>query len=255
MPRRQQQRTLTAAAAALAAVAVTALLFLPAASAATALGGAHKRRLQAVARQAPGPALFNWNLGHSTTPAVYVTVDTVEVQGGSGVWERGLGRSTGGGLCVLFTSQGHPLTANQKPKTKKKQDVIAIVADPKAYPSPLLPVVRRHSVTRCNVNDEGTVIDLTKLNRILGLERGGAAVRVQGGTLLKDIHEWLGQQVRWRRPWRRLMVIACACSAHSCQTMFQQNASRTQTHAHLSPFPQNKRTSSCRSPQKSPTRR
>lgn len=47
--------------------------------------------------------------------------------------------------------------------------MVAAVRDPVAYPSPLLAVGAMHSVTRCIVANQGTIICMTGFNRIIGL--------------------------------------------------------------------------------------
>ena len=69
------------------------------------------------------------------------------------------------------------------------------MADTVQFPSPLLPVASMHSVTRCNVNDEGTILSLAKLNKVLGLDTATGLVSLQAGVKLADLHDWLGERV------------------------------------------------------------
>ncbi|GBF89539.1 hypothetical protein Rsub_02257 [Raphidocelis subcapitata] len=74
------------------------------------------------------------------------------------------------------------------------EDVVAVVSDPTLYPSPLLPVVSVHSVTECNVNDEGTILSLVSMDKVLGLDTSRGTVKVQAGIKLLALHDWLGTQ-------------------------------------------------------------
>jgi len=51
-----------------------------------------------------------------------------------------------------------------------------------------------HSVNACINNDGGTVLDMSGMDSILGLEAHG--VRVQAGCRMADIHDYLAEHVR-----------------------------------------------------------
>lgn len=55
-----------------------------------------------------------------------------------------------------------------------------------------------HSVNSCLVNNGGTVLNMSNMNRVLGLEPHG--VRVQAGCKMADIYDWLGKHVRVGSP-------------------------------------------------------
>lgn len=72
-----------------------------------------------------------------------------------------------------------------------------IVGHPELYPGPVLAIGSMHSVTDAVLNDAGTIIDLTGLNQILGLEDEASEqpmVRVQAGCKLKDVSAWLAKR-------------------------------------------------------------
>ena len=64
-------------------------------------------------------------------------------------------------------------------------DIVAIVADPVTYPSPVRAHGSRHSTTLCGGADGGTVVDMRKLDRILRI--GPDTVTVEAGALYIDV--------------------------------------------------------------------
>lgn len=58
----------------------------------------------------------------------------------------------------------------------------------------VLAVGAMHSVNACLTNNGGTLVNMSALNRLLGLEEGG--VRVQAGVKMADLYDWLGEHVR-----------------------------------------------------------
>lgn len=60
----------------------------------------------------------------------------------------------------------------------------------------VLAVGAMHSVNSCLVNNGGTVVNMSNMNRVLGLEPHG--VRVQAGCKMADIYDWLGKHVSVR---------------------------------------------------------
>lgn len=73
------------------------------------------------------------------------------------------------------------------------------MADEARYPSPLLAVGWLHSVNDCLVNDGGTVICTSGMNKVIGITGHGAAalVKVQAGVKLSQLHEYLAERVRY----------------------------------------------------------
>lgn len=65
------------------------------------------------------------------------------------------------------------------------QDIIAIVQDTEKYPSPVRAVGSNHSTTPCGVADNGTVVVLRKMNRVLAI--GTDTVTAEAGALYIDV--------------------------------------------------------------------
>lgn len=63
--------------------------------------------------------------------------------------------------------------------------IIAIMKDPDRYPSPVRAIGSNHSTTRCTQADGGTIVNMTKMNRILNI--GSDTVTVEAGALYIDI--------------------------------------------------------------------
>jgi len=68
-------------------------------------------------------------------------------------------------------------------------DLIAILKDPAKYPSPVRAVGSNHSTARCGVADGGTLIKMSKMNRILSIT--GDTVTAEAGALYIDIAQEL----------------------------------------------------------------
>jgi UDP-N-acetylenolpyruvoylglucosamine reductase len=65
------------------------------------------------------------------------------------------------------------------------EDLIAILEDTEKYPSPVRAVGSNHSTTHCGAADNGTLVDMRKMNRILDIRSD--AVTVQAGALYIDV--------------------------------------------------------------------
>lgn len=65
------------------------------------------------------------------------------------------------------------------------RDIIEIVQDPANYPSPVRPVGSNHSTTACGVADNGTVLLMRKMNRVLDI--GADTVTAEAGALYIDV--------------------------------------------------------------------
>ena len=72
---------------------------------------------------------------------------------------------------------------------KSAEDLAKILTNPKDFPSPVRPVGSDSSVTRCNQSATGTLLDLTRLDRIVSLKED--FVTVQAGVRLRDLAEYL----------------------------------------------------------------
>jgi FAD/FMN-containing dehydrogenase len=65
-------------------------------------------------------------------------------------------------------------------------DIIRIVTDNEKYPSPVRAKGSHHSTTRCIVAEQGTVIDVTKMNKILNIDKEAKTITMQAGVLHID---------------------------------------------------------------------
>jgi FAD/FMN-containing dehydrogenase len=65
------------------------------------------------------------------------------------------------------------------------QDIIAIIQDTEKYPTPVRAVGSNHSTTPCGVADDGTVVVMRKMNRILNI--GPDTVTAEAGALYIDV--------------------------------------------------------------------
>ena len=65
------------------------------------------------------------------------------------------------------------------------QDIIAIVQDTEKYPSPIRAVGSNHSTTPCGVADNGTLVLMRKMNRIVNI--GTDTVTAEAGALYIDV--------------------------------------------------------------------
>ena len=64
-------------------------------------------------------------------------------------------------------------------------DVIAILTDRKKYPSPVGPMGNYHSTTACATADNGALVEMTSLNRVLDISE--THVRAEAGALYLDV--------------------------------------------------------------------
>lgn len=71
-------------------------------------------------------------------------------------------------------------------------DIVAILKDSSKYPSPVRAVGSNHSTAPCGVADGGTLIKMSKMNRILSI--GGGTVTAQAGAIYIDIAQELEKQ-------------------------------------------------------------
>ena len=68
------------------------------------------------------------------------------------------------------------------------EDIVAVLKDPVRYPSPVRAIGSNHSTARCGVADGGTVIKMTKMNRVV--EITADTCTVQAGAIHLDVaHE------------------------------------------------------------------
>ncbi|MFQ6021412.1 MAG: FAD-binding oxidoreductase [Acidiferrobacterales bacterium] len=65
-------------------------------------------------------------------------------------------------------------------------DIVRIVKDKQRYPSPVRVKGSHHSTTRCIVAEDGTVIDITKMNQILDIDEKAKTITMQAGVFHID---------------------------------------------------------------------
>lgn len=73
-------------------------------------------------------------------------------------------------------------------------EVQAIVRDSVRYPSPVRAKGSHHSMTGCIVADQGTVLDMTGLDRIIEIDAQRKTLKVQAGARLLPVAKALAQQ-------------------------------------------------------------
>lgn len=66
------------------------------------------------------------------------------------------------------------------------EDIIAIMKDSETYPSPVRAVGSNHSTTPCGVADNGTLVDMRKMNRIIEIRSD--SVTAEAGALYIDVN-------------------------------------------------------------------
>ena len=74
-------------------------------------------------------------------------------------------------------------------EAESAESIAAVLKDPGRYPSPVRAIGSNHSTERCGVADGGTMIRMTKMNRILEITSG--TVTVQAGAIHIDIAQEL----------------------------------------------------------------
>jgi len=72
------------------------------------------------------------------------------------------------------------------------EDVVAVLKDPVKYPSPVRAMGSAHSTTRCGIADDGTIIKMASMNRILNYTAD--TVTAQAGALYIDVAKELEKQ-------------------------------------------------------------
>ncbi|HSC07188.1 MAG TPA: FAD-binding oxidoreductase [Steroidobacteraceae bacterium] len=70
-------------------------------------------------------------------------------------------------------------------RPKRVEDILTILENAKAFPSPVRAIGANYSQTRCGVADGGTIIDMTAMNNVL--EINDHWIRVQPGAALSDV--------------------------------------------------------------------
>lgn len=76
--------------------------------------------------------------------------------------------------------------ANSLEVANSVDDIVRIVMDRERYPGPVRVMGSHHSTTRCVVNEGGTVIDMTGMNRIIEIDRKARTITMQAGVLHID---------------------------------------------------------------------
>lgn len=76
--------------------------------------------------------------------------------------------------------------ANSVEMVTSAEDIIRIVRDHARYPAPVRARGSHHSTTRCIVAENGTVVDMTGMNRILDIDKVAKTITMQAGVLHID---------------------------------------------------------------------
>ena len=76
--------------------------------------------------------------------------------------------------------------ANSVEVIRSVEQLQQIVRDPDRYPSPVRAKGSHHSTTRCVVAEGGTVVDMTRLRRIIAIDKTARTVTVEAGVILID---------------------------------------------------------------------
>lgn len=66
------------------------------------------------------------------------------------------------------------------------EDIVRIVKDRERYPSPIRAAGSQHSTTLCIEANHGTIVDVTRMNRILAIDHQAMTITVQPGVLHID---------------------------------------------------------------------
>lgn len=73
---------------------------------------------------------------------------------------------------------------------RSADEIAAVLTNPELYPTPVRPVGSGSATTRATKTASGTLIDMTQLNRVLGMTE--QTVTVQAGMSLRELADYLG---------------------------------------------------------------
>ena len=76
--------------------------------------------------------------------------------------------------------------ANSVEAVTSVEDIIRIVSDRERYPAPVRARGSHHSTTRCIEAEDGTVVDMSGMNRIIGIDEAAKTITMQAGVLHID---------------------------------------------------------------------
>eukprot|EP00803_Ostreobium_quekettii_P002796 evm.model.scf_147.3 EVM.evm.TU.scf_147.3 scf_147:24955-28270(-) len=74
---------------------------------------------------------------------------------------------------------------------RSADDIVEVVRDGESYPAPVRALGSRHSNTKVIMADGGTVVNMRKMNAILGHDESKLTVTVEAGALYIDVSEYL----------------------------------------------------------------
>ncbi len=81
-------------------------------------------------------------------------------------------------------------------EAQSTDEIIAVLKDPAKYPSPVRAIGSNHSTARCGVADGGTIVKMSKMNRILSITAD--KVTAEAGAIYIDIaHELQKRQLQF----------------------------------------------------------
>ncbi len=119
--------------------------------------------------------------------------------------------------------------ANSVEEVRGLDDIVRIVRDKERYPSPVRVKGSHHSTTRCIVAEGGTVIDITKMNRILDIDARSKTITMESGVLHIDaarVLEKMGLQFYVNVELGNLTVGSGACGGTKDASYFSDRDGR-----------------------------
>ncbi len=90
-------------------------------------------------------------------------------------------------MAVEVTNWGRSIVSHPEVviQVQSVDEIAGILRNEEKYPSPVRAIGSNHSTTQCGVADGGTVVDMTKMNRILDI--GTDTVTAEAGALYIDV--------------------------------------------------------------------
>ena len=95
-------------------------------------------------------------------------------------------RSMETGIKIQNWKRSITYYARSVEEVESVDDIVRIVKDKEKYPSPVRARGSHHSTTRCIEAEQGTVIDIRKMNKILNIDKAAKTITMQAGVLHID---------------------------------------------------------------------
>jgi len=103
-------------------------------------------------------------------------------------------RNTEGSLDWTNWEESIELKPRRVARPQTLDELVAIVRDQENYPSPVRPAGSRHSTTHCAVTDQGTLLIMRDMDKIVGIDRTAMTVTVEAGALYIDVAKALERE-------------------------------------------------------------